>query len=136
MAPPPIAITMRLCRQAFLIMSRSNSRNRPSPSSRKISAIGLPIPATISSSVSRKFKFNLRATSLATRDLPVPEKPVIMRLVICLSTFINYACQYIEKHRLEQELSFGRRYLCHSISVLGRGFTYESRQRLDSDERR
>src|SRR4030043_1820029 len=104
MAPPPTAITVCCLWQASLIVSRSSSRNLPSPSSPKISAIGLPVCLTISSSVSRKSQFNLRATSSATRDLPVPEKPVITRLVICLSAFIDYACQYIEKPGLEQEL--------------------------------
>ena len=58
---------------------------------------------TISSSVSRKSQFSLPATSFATRDLPVPEKPVMTRLVICLRLFIaGIFGQYIEKARLEQ----------------------------------
>jgi hypothetical protein len=53
-----------------------------------------------------KFQPNLWAASLPTRDLPVPEKPVMIKLVIRLSiSIMDILRQYIEKARLEQGLA-------------------------------
>ena len=82
--------------------SRSNSRNFSSPSLLKISAMDFFARLTISLSVSIESQPNCLATSLATRDFPVPENPVITILVVCLFIFTKILSQYMRKAILGQ----------------------------------
>src|SRR5699024_3408223 len=81
-APPPTAITPSHERSPSATTSRSRARKCSSPSSMKMSPIGLPVRFSISVSVHSRSTPSLLTSASPTVDLPEPGAPMITAIAL------------------------------------------------------